>query len=60
MTLREHPAQDIISLLNNLRSQHAYLIHTGNLIGDPNTDHPHSPITHALHNLVRLLDIPSC
>ena len=33
MTLREHPAQDITSLLNNLRSQHAHLIHTGKLVG---------------------------
>ena len=60
MTLREHPAQDITPLLNNLRSQHAHLIHTGKLVGDPNTDHPQSPITHALYNLVRTLNIPSC
>ena len=60
MTLREHPAQDITPFLNNPRSQHAHLIHTGKLVGDPNTDHPQSPITHALHNLARTLNIPSC
>ena len=60
MTLREHPAQDITSLLNNLRSQYAHLIHICKLVGDPNTDHPQSPITHALHNLARTLNIPSC
>ena len=59
MTLREHPAQDITSLLNNLRSQHAHLIHTGKLVGDPNTDHPLSLIAHALHNLARTLNISS-
>ena len=34
MTLREHPAQDICLLLNNLRSQHSHLISTWSLIGD--------------------------
>ena len=43
MTLREHSAQDISSLLNSLRSQHSHLISTGPLIGDPNTDHPQPP-----------------
>ena len=60
MTLREHPSQKITSLLNNLRSQHAHLIHTGKFVGDPNTDHPQSPITYELHNLARTLNIPSC
>ena len=58
MTLRDYPAQYITSLLNNLRSQHTHLIHTGKLVGDPNTDHPQSPITHALQNLARTLNIP--
>ena len=60
MTLREHPVQDISSLLNNLRSQHSHFIPTGSLIGDPNTDHPQSPLTHAIHNLACTLNIPSC
>ena len=60
MTLQKHPAQDITSLLNNLRSQHVYLIHTSKLVGDPNTDHPQSPNIHALHNFARTLNIPSC
>ena len=59
MTLRKYPAQDITSLLNNLRSQHAHLIHTGKFIGDPNTDHPYSPLTYAFNNLARTLNIPS-
>ena len=60
MTLREHPAQNIISILNYLRSQYVDLIHTGKLIGDPNLDHPQSLNIHALHNLARTLNIPSC
>ena len=60
MTLREHPAQNIISILNYLRSQYVDLIHTGKLIGDPNLDHPQSLSIHALHNLARTLNIPSC
>ena len=60
MTLRKHPAQDITSLLDNLRSQYAHLIQTGKLIGDPNIDYPRFPITHVLHNLARTLNIPSC
>ena len=60
MTLREYPAKDITSLLNNLRSQHSHLISTGQLICDHNTDHPQSPLTHSLHNLARTLNIPSC
>jgi len=60
MTLREHPAQDITLFLNNLRSQYSHLISTGPLIGDPNTDYPQSPLTHALHNLARTLNIPLC
>ena len=38
--LREHPAQDTTSLLDNLRSQHAHLVTTGNIDVDPNIDHP--------------------
>ena len=60
MILREHLTQNITLLLNNLRSQHAHLIHTSKLVGDPNIDHPQSPITHTLHNLARTLNIPSC
>ena len=59
ITLREHHAQDISSLLDNLRSQHAHLIKTRPLIGDPNTDNPQSPLTHALHFVARTLNIPS-
>ena len=44
ITLREHPAQDISSLVDNLRSQHVHLVKTRPLIGDPNTDNPQSPL----------------
>ena len=59
MTLRKFSVQDITSLLDDLRSQHAHIIKTGKLIGDPNTDYPQSPLTHALYNLARALNIPS-
>ena len=59
MILREHPVQDITPLLNNLWSQHAHLLLTREFIGDPNTSHPQSPLTHALYNLARALNIPS-
>ena len=59
ITLREHPAQDISSLLDNLRSQHAHLVTTRPLIGDPNTNNTQSPLTHALHSVARTLNIPS-
>ena len=59
ITLREYPAQDISSLLDNLCSQHAHLVTTRPLIGDPNTDNPQSPLTHALHFVARTLNIPS-
>ena len=59
MKPREYPAQDITSLLNNLRSQYVYLIQTGKRIGDPNIGHPQSLLTHALHNLTRTLNISS-
>ena len=40
ITFREHPAQNISSFLDNLRSQHAHLVTTRPLIGEPNTDSP--------------------
>ena len=52
-------AHDTTSLLDNIRSQHTHLIQIGKLIGDPNTDHPYPPLTHAIHNLARTLNIPS-
>ena len=59
ITLHEHPAQDITSLLANLLSQHAHLVTTRPLIGDPNTDNPQSPLTHVLHFVARTLNILS-
>ena len=59
ITLREHPAQDISSLLDKLRSQHAHLVTTRSLIGDPNTDNPQCSLIHALHFVARTLNIPS-
>ena len=53
ITLQEHHVQDISSLFDNLRSQHTHLITTKPLIGDPNTDNPQSPLTHALHFVAR-------
>ena len=58
--LRTHPAQNIRSLLNHLRFQHSHLYTTQRPDKDPDRDNPQSPLTHALHNVARTLNIPSC
>ena len=58
-TLKRHPAQHIRSLLNNYRSQQAHLYKTRRSNRDPDRDNPQSPLTHALYNFARTLNIPS-
>ena len=58
--LRIHPAQNIRTLLNHLRFQHSHLYTTQRPDRDSDRDNPQSPLTHALHNVARTLNIPSC
>ena len=57
--LRTHPAQNIRPLLNHIRFQHSHLYTTKRPNIDPDRDNPQSPLTHALHNVTRSLNIPS-
>ena len=57
--LHNHPAQNNRPLLKHHRFQHSHMYKTLRPNKDPDHDNPQSPLTYALHNVARSLNILS-